>query len=106
MMRQVQVVNVMYYDRKVGTLSMGSDYCCRFEYDGEWLASGFSISPLHLPLKSGLFTASYLPFNGDFGIFEDSLPGGYGEYLLQKLPVLCSTNPSARPRWITTRYYS
>jgi hypothetical protein len=76
------------------------------EYDGEWLASGFSISPLHLPLKSGLFTASYLPFNGDFGIFEDSLPGGYGEYLLQKLPVLCSTNPSARPRWITTRYYS
>lgn len=69
-MRQVQVVNVMYHDRKVGTLSMGSDYCCRFEYDGEWLASGFSISPLHLPLKSGLFTASYLPFNGDFGIFS------------------------------------
>ncbi len=29
-------------------------------------------------------TADYVPFNGNFGVFEDSLPGGYGEYLLRE----------------------
>jgi serine/threonine-protein kinase HipA len=36
-------------------------------------------------LKAGLFAAQWQPFNGNFGIFEDSLPGGYGEYLLRKV---------------------
>lgn len=84
-MKDVQAVNVMYNERKVGMLSMGNNACCQFEYDRGWLSDGFSISPLKLPLKEGLFTADYLPFRGNFGIFEDSLPGGYGEYLLQKV---------------------
>lgn len=75
----------MYHGRKVGTLSMGNHSCCQFEYDRIWLREGFSISPLHLPLKAGLFSAAWQPFNGNFGIFEDSLPGGYGEYLLRKV---------------------
>ncbi len=57
---------------------------CTFEYDNQWLASGFSISPLELPLKPGLFIAKATPFNGNFGVFEDSLPDGYGRYLLHK----------------------
>lgn len=85
MMRNIQSVSVMYHGRKVGTLSMGSKSVCQFEYDKNWLADGFSISPLKLPMKAGLFTADYMPFNGNFGIFEDSLPGGYGEYLLRKI---------------------
>lgn len=85
MIRNVQYVSVMYHGRKVGTLSMGNHSCCQFEYDREWLHDGFSISPLQLPLKAGLFTANYQPFNGNFGIFEDSLPGGYGDYLLHKV---------------------
>lgn len=85
MIRNVQYVSVMYHGRKVGTLSMGNKSCCQFEYDREWLHDGFSISPLQLPLKAGLFTANYHPFNGNFGIFEDSLPGGYGDYLLHKV---------------------
>lgn len=84
-MKDVRAVSVIYHGRRVGTLSMGNRYCCQFEYDKEWLNDGFSISPLLLPLKTGLFTADYHPFNGNFGIFEDSLPGGYGEYLLQKM---------------------
>jgi serine/threonine-protein kinase HipA len=75
----------MYHGRKVGTLSMGNNSCCQFEYDQSWLREGFSISPLQLPLKAGLFSASWQPFAGNFGIFEDSLPGGYGEYLLHKV---------------------
>jgi len=85
MIKNIQAVNVMYHGRKVGTLSMGNRSTCQFEYDKEWLSNGFSISPLQLPLKAGLFTADYQPFCGNFGIFEDSLPGGYGEYLLRKV---------------------
>ena len=85
MMKNIQFVSVMYHGRKVGTLSMGNQSCCQFEYNGDWLREGFSISPLHLPLKAGLFTAPWRPFDGNFGVFEDSLPGGYGEYLLQKV---------------------
>lgn len=85
MMKNLQSVIVKYRGQTVGTLSMGNRSCCQFEYDAYWLANGFSISPLHLPLKAGLFSADYQPFRGNFGIFEDSLPGGYGEYLLQKI---------------------
>ena len=84
-MRQVLSVSVTYHGKKVGTLSMGNKSCCQFEYTRDWLASGFSLSPLQLPLKTGLFSADYLPFRGNFGVFEDSLPGGYGEYLLYKI---------------------
>ena len=84
-MKNILSVAVMYHGRKVGTLSMGNRSCCQFEYDRAWLHGGFSISPLHLPMKAGLFAAQWQPFNGNFGIFEDSLPGGYGEYLLRKV---------------------
>ena len=85
MIKNIHAVSVMYHGRKVGTLSMGNRSNCQFEYDKDWLSNGFSISPLQLPLKAGLFSADYQPFNGNFGVFEDSLPGGYGEYLLRKV---------------------
>ena len=85
MIKDIHAVNVMYHGQKVGTLSMGNRSNCQFEYDKDWLSNGFSISPLQLPLKAGLFSADYQPFNGNFGVFEDSLPGGYGEYLLRKV---------------------
>ena len=85
MIRDLQSVGVTYHGRKVGTLSMNSKQICQFEYDRDWLVDGFSISPLRLPLKPGIMTADYTPFNGNFGVFEDSLPGGYGEYLLRKV---------------------
>ena len=84
-MKAVTSVNVMYHGRRVGVLSMGNGSCCQFEYDSTWLREGFSISPLQLPLKAGLFTAGWQPFAGNFGIFEDSLPGDYGEHLLRKV---------------------
>ena len=85
MIKELQSVSVMYHGRKVGTLSTTSKQICQFEYDKDWLANGFSISPLKLPLKSGITTADYMPFHGNFGVFEDCLPGGYGEYLLRKV---------------------
>lgn len=85
MIKNILSVIVLFHGRKVGTLSMGNQSCCQFEYDRAWLREGFSISPLQLPLKAGLFSAPWQPFNGNFGIFEDSLPGGYGEHLLRKI---------------------
>lgn len=85
-MKWVNKVSVFYRETKVGELSMTPDNrCCAFEYDKSWLASGFSISPLDLPLKPDLYIAKTEPFFGNFGIFEDSLPDGYGRYLLNRL---------------------
>ena len=76
---------VKYHGQVVGTLALTPDNrLCAFEYDSYWLSNGFSISPLELPLKPGLFLAKHQPFHGNFGIFEDSLPDGYGRYLLHK----------------------
>ena len=60
MITDVQSVSVTYHGRKVGTLSMGNKHVCQFEYDKEWVANGFSISPLKLPLKTGIVTADCL----------------------------------------------
>jgi len=85
-MMNVELLNVKYHGRIVGRLSLTPDNkLCAFEYDKVWLTDGFSISPLELPLRPGLFLAKPSPFYGNFGIFEDSLPDGYGRYLLHKL---------------------
>ena len=85
-MEQVNKLSVLYRDRKVGELTMTPDnQRCVFQYDKAWLSSGFSISPLELPLKSDLYIAKREPFWGNFGIFEDSLPDGYGRYLLNRM---------------------
>ena len=73
-------------DKTVGTLTTTPDgRLCAFEYSKEWLAEGFSISPLELPLQQKMFIAKPTPFWGNFGIFEDSLPDGYGRYLLNRM---------------------
>ena len=84
-MNKVDKLTVKYHGESVGVISLTpDDKRLAFEYDPRWLAEGFSISPLELPLKTGLFLAKPTPLYGDFGIFEDSLPDGYGRYLLHK----------------------
>lgn len=85
-MNSISKLFVKYYGSTVGELGMTPDGSrCVFSYDKDWLASGFSISPLDLPLKQDLFIAPEQPFWGNFGIFEDSLPDGYGRYLLNRI---------------------
>lgn len=85
-MKKIEKLIVKYHNKVVGVMSLTPDNrLCSFEYDSEWILKGFSISPLELPLKPGLFIANPTPFAGDFGIFEDSLPDGYGRYLLHKM---------------------
>lgn len=85
-MKLINKLTVTYHEQTVGELTMTPDNrLCAFQYDKEWLTNGFSISPLELPLKPDLFIAQPEPFWGNFGIFEDSLPDGYGRYLLNRL---------------------
>lgn len=75
--KKIERLIVKYHEQIVGTLSLTPDNKqCAFEYDKAWLSNGFSISPLELPLKPGLFIAKPSPFYGNFGVFEDSLPSG------------------------------
>lgn len=62
----------------VGKLGINKEGLCIFEYDPSYLQHGVSISPFELPLKSGIFLARPFPFNGGFGVFDDSLPDGWG----------------------------
>lgn len=82
----INKLQVFYRNELVGVLGRTPDNSrCTFEYAKEWLANGFSISPLELPLRTGIFVADPTPFYGNFGIFEDSLPDGYGRFLLNRL---------------------
>lgn len=83
-MNSISIVEVFISDRRVGRMALTPEGLCGFEYDADWIQSGFSISPFYLPLKSGLMLAKRDPFAGDFGVFDDSLPDGWGNLLLDR----------------------
>lgn len=83
-MSSIQKIEVVYSDRIVGRLALTKEGLCAFEYAAEWLQSGFSISPFELPLRSGVFIAKSRPFDGGFGVFDDSLPDGWGLLILDR----------------------
>ena len=67
----------------VGRLAM-RDRKIYFEYDGAFIKSSLEISPFYLPLKSGLSTFDYNLFEGLAGVFNDSLPDGWGRLLYDR----------------------
>jgi serine/threonine-protein kinase HipA len=69
--------------RKVGRLAF-KDRQIFFEYDAAFLASGIEISPIKLPLRPGVSIADTAIFDGLFGVFNDSLPDGWGRLLLDR----------------------
>lgn len=56
-----------------------------FQYDSEFVDSGLEISPFHLPLSPGLKTFDRHLFEGLPGVFNDSLPDGWGRLLVDRL---------------------
>ncbi|RLD30532.1 MAG: type II toxin-antitoxin system HipA family toxin [Bacteroidetes bacterium] len=81
---KVDIVKVYIEDNYLGRMVLSPDNLVVFEYDTEFIRSGFSISPFYLPLRPGIFTARRDPFNGLFGIFNDSLPDGWGNLLIDR----------------------
>lgn len=64
----------------VGRLAL-RDYRIYFEYNQNFIGRGLEISPLKLPLEAGLQVFDYRPFEGLPGVFNDSLPDGWGRLL-------------------------
>lgn len=83
-MKKIKRLNVRCKGRSVGTLALYKDRLAAFEYDREWLADGFSISPFSLPLEKKVFIPKMDPFDGIFGVFADSLPDGWGRLLVDR----------------------
>ena len=92
-MRTTNRLNVTYHGRKVGTMALYKGRLAAFEYDREWLADGFSISPFSLPLEQKVFIPKQEPFDGIFGVFADSLPDGWGRLLVDRLMLKNHMNP-------------
>ncbi len=82
---QNKVLTVLYHGRIVGRLAETPEKLLAFEYNTEWLSHGFSISPFHLPLEKRVFVALRDPFDGNFGVFNDSLPDGWGRLLIDRM---------------------
>ena len=86
MISQVNKITVFHNSELVGTLQMTPDgRSCAFEYSREWLANGFALSPLELPLTSGIVFSEPDKFDRNFAVFEDSMPDGYGLYLIDRM---------------------
>ncbi|KFJ03949.1 type II toxin-antitoxin system HipA family toxin [Bifidobacterium subtile] len=81
----VDRVRVLFDSEPVGTLTMSASNALAFAYDQSWLTEGLSISPLSLPLREGVFVARRDPLNGMFGVFDDSMPDGWGRLLTDRM---------------------
>lgn len=92
-MDNYRYLKVFYNDILVGTLAKTPERVVAFEYDSDWLSNGFSISPFSLPLIKKVFIPKYDPFCGLFGVFNDSLPDGWGRLLVDRLFLKYKINP-------------
>lgn len=55
-----------------------------FEYAPEFLETGLNLSPLRLPFQAGLFEHTDYDFGPLPGLFDDSLPDGWGLLLMDR----------------------
>ncbi len=65
-----------------------------FEYEREFINQGLEISPLRLPLRPGVNSFDYGLFEGLPGVFNDSLPDGWGRLLFDRFARSQGVSPS------------
>lgn len=94
-MDRIKHLDVFYHERKVGTLALYKKHLAAFAYEQEWIENGFPISPFSLPLEKRVFVPRIDPFDGLFGVFADSLPDGWGRFLLDRLMLKNRMEPTA-----------
>ena len=92
-MKNIKVVEVYLGNARVGRLALTKEGLGAFEYDSGYLTTGLSISPFELPLKNGVMIAKHSPFEGNFGVFDDCLPDGWGLLLLDRFLQKQGINP-------------
>jgi serine/threonine-protein kinase HipA len=80
-------VQLDFYGRSlhVGTLAWSKDERrAYFEYHRDFLDAPLPLAPFKLAPVSGVIAAPYAPFDGLHGLFNDSLPDGWGRLLLDR----------------------
>jgi len=97
-MKKVSSLSVFYNGSKgkklIGNLALYKNQFAAFQYSQEWINNGFSISPFSLPLESDrVFIPDWEPFGGIFGVFNDSLPDGWGRLLVDRMLKKHNINP-------------
>lgn len=55
-----------------------------FKYYPSFIDKGIQISPFKMRLSEKILSTDYSPFDGLFGVFNDSLPDGWGQLLLDR----------------------
>jgi serine/threonine-protein kinase HipA len=55
-----------------------------FRYNTDFLKTGLNLSPIKLPFSGEIASADKQQFDGLFGVFNDSLPDGWGRLLLDR----------------------
>ncbi|MEM7484429.1 MAG: type II toxin-antitoxin system HipA family toxin [Bacteroidota bacterium] len=55
-----------------------------FKYDDTFIEKSLEISPFKLKLTNAILTSETIIFDGLFGVFNDSLPDGWGRLLLDR----------------------
>ena len=70
-------------ERPVGRLAW-VDRQILFEFDVAFLADPLPLSPAMLPARPGVHTEQKYVFEGLFGLFDDSLPDGWGRLLIDR----------------------
>lgn len=64
-----------------------------FEYHNEFISRGLPLSPFKLPLKPGVQSFDNSLFGGLPGVFDDSLPDGWGRLILDRALRAKDINP-------------
>lgn len=83
--RQVAALYEPFEERsiRVGRLAL-RDHRIYFEYDAAFIARGLEISPFKLGLKRGVIAGDPNILGGLMGVFDDSLPDGWGRLLIDR----------------------
>ena len=95
----IQDQNLVYvYYRGLGTRQLMGRLLLKnrqifFEYDADFIKKGLELSPFKLPLKAGIIESNDRCFEGLFGVFNDSLPDGWGRLLLDRKLMNAGINP-------------
>lgn len=81
----IKRMKVFYNDKIVGFLELLEDERVAFQYASSWVDDGFTISPFSLPLSDDIYISDSPYFKGLYGVFNDSLPDGWGEFLIRRM---------------------
>ncbi len=89
-MKRLNVFCNMYGKRLLVGRLAAADEGILFQYAESLLGSKLSLSPFKLPLQPGVFKDEHKTFDGLHGLFNDSLPDGWG--------LLCSWTGNSGPK--------